>query len=144
MSGRLAFWSDSRRSQLSDLQPAARGGVGAAQQVSGRVVGLGLGRQGVTQARLAELLDVSPRVYNRWEKEAVAPRLDTVVRIAELLDVNLHEFVGRQEPQESRLRFHNPKLHQLYQEIDRLSDEDQQALVILLDSLIKRSQMGEV
>ena len=91
--------------------------------------------RGLTQARLAELLDVSPRVYNRWENEAVAPRL---------LDVTLDELVGRQEPQESRLRIHNPKLHQLYQEIDRLSDEDQQALVILLDSLVKRSQMGQV
>jgi len=100
--------------------------------------------RGLTQARLAEMLDVSPRVYNRWENEAVAPRLDTVVKIADLLDVTLDELVGRQEPQESRLRIHNPKLHQLYQEIDRLSDEDQQALVILLDSLVKRSQMGQV
>jgi hypothetical protein len=38
----------------------------------------------------------------------------------------------------------NPKLHALYSEINRLSDEDQQALVILLDSLAKRSQMGKV
>ncbi len=98
----------------------------------------------LTQARLAELLEVSPRVYNRWETAAAAPRLDTVVRIADILEVSIDELVGRKEPQEPQFRLHNPKLHQLYQEIDRLSDEDQQALVILLDSLVKRSQMGQV
>jgi len=72
------------------------------------------------------------------------PRLDTVVKIADILDVTLGELAGRQEPQEPRLRLHNPKLHQLYQKIDYLSDEDQKALVILLDSLVKRSQMGQV
>jgi transcriptional regulator with XRE-family HTH domain len=100
--------------------------------------------RGLTQARLAELLEVSPRVYNRWETDAVAPRLDTLVKIADILEVTLDELVGRTQPEESPLRLHNPKLHQLYREIDRLSDEDQKALVILLDSLVKRSQMGQV
>ncbi|RMF00384.1 MAG: XRE family transcriptional regulator [Alphaproteobacteria bacterium] len=100
--------------------------------------------RGLTQARLAELLEVSPRVYNRWETGAAAPRLDTVVKLADILEVSLDELVGRTEPEEPQLRLHNPKLHKLYREIDRLSDEDQQALVILLDSLVKRSQMGQV
>lgn len=100
--------------------------------------------RGLTQSRLAELLGVSPRVYNRWETGAAAPRLDTVVKVADILEVSLDELVGRSEPEEPQLRLHNPKLHRLYREIDRLSDEDQQALVILLDSLVKRSQMGQV
>ena len=37
------------------------------------------------------------------------------------------------------MRIRNPELHSLYKEIDRLTDEDQQALVVLLDSLVKRS-----
>ena len=100
--------------------------------------------RGLTQTRLAELLEVSPRVYNRWETGAAAPRLDTLVRIADILEVSLDELVGRRQPQEQALRLHNPKLHQLYREIDHLSDEDQKALVILLDSLVKRSQMSQV
>jgi transcriptional regulator with XRE-family HTH domain len=100
-------------------------------------------RRGLTQARLAELLEVSPRGYNRWETGAAAPRLDTLVKIAEILNVTLDELVGRTEPT-SQVVIQNPKLHALYREIDGLSDEDQQALVILLDSLIKRSQMGHI
>jgi len=100
--------------------------------------------RGITQARLAELLDTSPRVTNRWETGAALPRLDTLVQLADLLEVTLDELVGRTEPHEPDLKIRNPKLHQLYREIDRLSDEDQKALVILLDSLVKRSQMGKV
>jgi len=99
--------------------------------------------RGLTQARLAELLEISPRVYNRWETGAAAPRLDTLVRIADILSVTLDELVGRTEPS-SEVVIQNPKLQALYHQIDRLSDEDQQALVILLDSLIKRSQMGQL
>ena len=63
--------------------------------------------------------------------------------IAEILNVTLDELVGRTEAI-SQVEIQNPKLQALYREIHRLSDEDQQALVILLDSLIKRSQMGRV
>lgn len=76
-----------------------------------------------------------------WHLFASAlPRLDTLVQIDDTLD----ELVGRTAIDDSELRLRNPRLHQLYREIDRLSDEDQKALVILLDSLVKRSQMGKV
>jgi len=74
---------------------------------------------------LSELLGVSPRGYNRWETGAAAPCLDTVVKLADILEVSLDELVERREPEEPQLRLHNPKLHKLYREIDRLYDEDQ-------------------
>ena len=100
--------------------------------------------RGLTQARLAEMLGISPRVYNRWERGAAIPRLDTVVRVAEILEVSLDELAGLKESDTSELRLRNPELHDLYKEVDRLSDEDQQALVVLLDSLVKRSQLRRV
>ncbi len=99
--------------------------------------------RGLTQARLAELIEASPRVYNRWETGAAAPRLDTLVKIADILNVSLDELVGRTEPS-SEVEIQNPRLHALYRHIDRLSDEDQQAVIILLDSLVKRSQMDQI
>jgi hypothetical protein len=35
-------------------------------------------------------------------------------------------------------------LHALYEQMDFLSDEDQQALIVLMDSLVKRSQMAKL
>ena len=41
-------------------------------------------------------------------------------------------------------RFRNPKLERLYREAETLPDEDQQALMIVLDSLVKRSQLTKL
>lgn len=88
-------------------------------------------------------LEVSPGAIADGETGAAAPRLDTLVKIADILSVTLDEFVGRTEPS-AEVEIQNPKLQALYSQIIRLSDEDQQALVILLDSLVKRSQMGQI
>ena len=97
----------------------------------------------LTQTRVAELLAVSPRVYTRWENGDATPLFGTVVKIADILDVTLDELAGRSEP-DADARIHNPELHRLYQKVDQLSDEDQQALVIVLDSLVKRSKVSRV
>ena len=97
----------------------------------------------MTQARISELLEVDRRVYNRWERGTSVPQLDTVVRIAQLLQISLDELVGL-VAQQSTPAIHNPKLVALYTQVDKLSDEDQQALIVLMDSLIKRSQMSKL
>jgi len=41
-------------------------------------------------------------------------------------------------------KIHNPELHRLYKKVDQLSDEDQKALLVVLDSLVKRSRIRRV
>jgi transcriptional regulator with XRE-family HTH domain len=38
----------------------------------------------LTQVRLAELIEVDPRAYNRWERGTIAPHLDTLIKIADV------------------------------------------------------------
>ncbi len=101
-------------------------------------------QRSLSQTSLAEMLEVSPRVYNRWERGAAIPRLDTVVKIADILQVSLDTLTGREDIKEPALKVRHPKLHDLYRQIDTLSAEDQQALLVLLDSLLKRSNMGKL
>ncbi|WP_250481975.1 MULTISPECIES: hypothetical protein [unclassified Caballeronia] len=68
--------------------------------------------------------------------------LDAVVRIAQVLQTSVDSLVGLEPPAEPRI--HNPRLHELYEQMDLLSDEDQQALIVLMDSLVKRSQMSKL
>jgi transcriptional regulator with XRE-family HTH domain len=97
----------------------------------------------ITQTRLATLLEVDPRVYNRWERGTATPQFDTVVRIADILQVSLDELAGRSaaitEP-----KIHNPELLNLYQQIDSLPDAAQQALVLVIDGMVKQAQMEKV
>ena len=100
--------------------------------------------RGLTQVKLAEMVGVIPRVYNRWERGTVTPRLEKLITLADILQVTLDELAGREEIKSIEFKVRDPRLHSLYKEIDTLSNEDQQALVVLLDSLIKRSQMSKV
>ena len=97
----------------------------------------------ITQTRLATLLEVDPRVYNRWERGTATPQFDTVVRIADILQVSLDELAGRSasitEP-----KIHNSELSNLYQQVDSLPDASQQALVLVIDGMVKQAQMERV
>ena len=101
-------------------------------------------RKGLNQVQVAQHIGVGPRVYNRWERGGAVPRLDTLIKLADLLEVSLDELAGRVEPHAAEFRARNPKLHKLYQQLEGLSQEEQQAAAVLLDSLVKRSAMSRV
>ena len=97
----------------------------------------------LTQIRLAELLEINPRVYNRWERGTAIPQFDTVLRIADILQISLDELAGRSasitEP-----KIHNTALLNLYQQVDSLPDASQQALVLVIDGMVKQAQVEKV
>jgi transcriptional regulator with XRE-family HTH domain len=68
----------------------------------------------ITQTRLASLLEVNPRVYNRWERGIAPPQFDTVVRIADILQISLDELSGLSAAI-SEPKIHNTKLLNLNQ-----------------------------
>ena len=97
----------------------------------------------ITQTRLASLLEVDPRVYNRWERGTATPLFETVVRIADLLQVSLDELAGR-SASITDPKIHNSELLNLYQQVDSLPDASQQALVLVIDGMVKQAQMEKV
>lgn len=101
-------------------------------------------QKGMSQVELAKLIKTTPRVYNRWEKGTAVPTVGFIVKLADTLQVSLDELVGRIEPKPPTFKVRNPKLHEMYRQIDQLSVEDQHVLVALLDSLLKRSQMSRI
>lgn len=98
-------------------------------------------QRNISQVRFAELLGVSPRVYNRWETGDAVPHFDTVTKIAEALAVSLDELAGRSEASD-KPTLRNPELHQLYRQVDELPDADQQALILVMDRLVKSSRVS--
>lgn len=54
--------------------------------------------QGLSQAELAELLEVSRQSVSKWETDASVPELDKLLRLSELFGVTLDELVKREQP----------------------------------------------
>ena len=72
-----------------------------------------------------------------------APHLDTVIKVADVLQVTLDELVGSKAVSEE-VKIHNHTLHALWQKADLLPDSDQQALIAVLDSFVKKSMVAQV
>jgi transcriptional regulator with XRE-family HTH domain len=97
----------------------------------------------MTQSRLSQLLVIDPRAYSRWERGDNIPHLETLIKIADVLQVTLDELVGRSKLA-SDIKIRNHELNQLCQQADDLSDADQQALIQVLDGLVKKAQFNKM
>jgi transcriptional regulator with XRE-family HTH domain len=82
-------------------------------------------------------------MYSRWETGDVTPHFDTIMLLADVLAVSLDELAGRKDVS-SETGIRNPELNRLCRKVDQLPDEDQRALAIVLDSLVKRSKVRKV
>jgi len=63
-----------------------------------------------------------------------------LVKAADIVAVSLDELVGRQA-HISEPAIKNAELHQLVQEVDQLPDREQQAVIIMLDGLLRSAQV---
>ncbi|WP_114192137.1 helix-turn-helix domain-containing protein [Edaphovirga cremea] len=96
--------------------------------------------RGLTQTRLAEMIDVLPRAYNRWERGHISPQLETLAKLADVLQVSLDELVGRVDTSKE-IKIRNPELHELWQQADTLPDEAQRALIMVIDSFVTKANV---
>jgi hypothetical protein len=61
-----------------------------------------------------------------------------LIRIADVLQVPLDELVGR-KPVSGEVRIRNHSLNALWQQADTLPDQEQQALILVIDSFVKKA-----
>ena len=53
--------------------------------------------KGLTQANLAELLDMSEMTIRRWEAEKTSPRMDEIKKLAQVLEIPTNELLDNQQ-----------------------------------------------
>jgi len=95
----------------------------------------------LTQAQLAELLDIQPRLISRWETGETKPQFDYIVRLAEVLEVTLDELVKSDEASEPKqFDIRNKRLEELCRRVDALGREDQDVICHVMDSLVRKEQ----
>jgi len=97
--------------------------------------------RGLTQTRLAELLGMAARSYNRWERGGHVPSLEMLIKAADVFQVTLDELVGRSEISTTP-SIRNAELQQLVHDVDELPDREQQALIVVIDGLVKSAQVS--
>ena len=50
---------------------------------------------GIGQAKLAEMIGISPKTVSHWETGYTEPSVDELIKLADVFDVSIDELVGR-------------------------------------------------
>jgi len=73
-------------------------------------------------------------VISRYERDEMLPSIEVAKKLAALLDTTVGYLLGENEDNQL---LKNPKILQCLQDIQKLSDNEQEQIFITLDALIK-------
>jgi transcriptional regulator with XRE-family HTH domain len=98
--------------------------------------------KGLTQAELAQLLNVSQPVVSDYENDVIRLPTDALVQVSELLGVSTDELLGIKAttPRASNSSsIKNRRLYRRMQEIEKLPRRDQEALLRTIEAFISKT-----
>jgi transcriptional regulator with XRE-family HTH domain len=96
--------------------------------------------KGLTQAELAEQLQVSQPVVSDYENDVIRLPADVVVQIAQILAASTDELLGvKAAASVSNTGIKNRRLYRRMQEIEKLPRRDQDALLRTIEAFISKS-----
>ena len=96
--------------------------------------------KGLTQAELAQRLQVSQPVVSDYENDVIRLPADVVVQIAETLGASTDELLGMKRPAaRSDGGIKNRRLYRRMQEIEKLPRRDQEALLRTIEAFISKT-----
>jgi transcriptional regulator with XRE-family HTH domain len=98
--------------------------------------------KGLTQAELAEALQVSQPVISDYENDVIRLPTDALVQIAELLGTSTDELLGIKAATtrtSANNSIKNRRLYRRMQEIEKLPRRDQEALLRTIEAFISKT-----
>lgn len=99
----------------------------------------------LTQQQLADLLDVQQRLIGRWETGEGKPQFDYLVKLADVLEVNIDDLIrGSASNETPDFAIKNKRLQELSKRIDALSKEDQDAVCYLMECVIRKESIRKL
>lgn len=97
--------------------------------------------KGLTQAELAQQLQVSQPVVSDYENDVIRLPADVVVQIAGILGASTDELLGMKAPaaRSNGASIKNRRLYRRMQEIEKLPRRDQEALLRTIEAFISKT-----
>ena len=114
------------------------GFVAKAETLGARIAQLRKDR-GMTQAELAERLEVSQPVVSDYENDVIRIPADVVVQLAEILGVSADAILGLTNEAKKNGTIKNRRLLRQVQAMDKLSKRDQQALLRTIEAFLSKA-----
>lgn len=107
--------------------------------------------RGYSQEKFAEILHSNQAVLSSWERGFRMPPIATVKSIADILHVPLSSLLSIQDSGEdddlvrevAEMLKQNPKVRSLFEKIKYMTDDDLDALLVVVNAISKESVMRE-
>lgn len=99
--------------------------------------------KGITQDKLSEKLDLSPRYIGKIEAGMIKPSMDTFRKLADFFQVPIEYLVSETEEANSlaTVPIRNKALLQAFMEVDQMNNKDQELVLGLIDAVVMRNKM---
>jgi transcriptional regulator with XRE-family HTH domain len=94
---------------------------------------------GLTQAQVADKLEITARAYAFWEREPVALKAEQLATLADVLGVTADELIGREEPKK---RGTGPagKLRQVFERASQLPRSQQAKVAEFVEAFVTQAK----
>lgn len=93
-----------------------------------------------TQAELASMLGIDKQNISRYESGKAEPRKSTLQKLSEALEVSVEQLLGLRAEQSNELP-KDPRLLNLLCAVDRLPEKDKEALIRLLNIVVRENRI---
>ncbi len=99
--------------------------------------------KGWSQGQLGQKIGVDGNRISRYERAALWPSLDLMVGLAKAFDVSV-DYLARSDKDLAISKLRNQELVRRIEQLDDMPDEDQEALIRVLDAFIKKQRLEKV
>lgn len=99
--------------------------------------------RGLTQRELGDRIKMEPTQVTRYERGQFLPNAETLVSIAQVLQVSVDFLLTGETDGETRheLSISDVPLFERFRDVQKLSKRDREAVLLLIDSVLARSDV---
>ena len=99
-------------------------------------------KRGLTQAELAEMVEVSQRVISYYENESKHPPSTILIKLAEILGVSCDVLLGRKNDR-GQIINHDTVLAKKFIEAENLPSSERKTIISVIDAILAKSHVVE-
>ena len=100
--------------------------------------------KGISQLKLSKLANIHNTHISRYEKGTARPNADTLMRLANALDVAPTYLLEGSTDDVAKDRLSDRELLKRFQELEKLSEDDKDRAIDFLDGFIMKRKMREL
>ena len=97
----------------------------------------------ISQDELAEKINIDGRQISRYENDKMNPSIEVLIKIAEAFNISIDYLLFDDIPKKPLKQKYFSIINKL-ETIENLSNEDQQAFIIFLDSIAAKYKMKQL